>query len=204
MKKDLSEDIIKDEESSKNKDNNLSNEYEDFNEIIQINNMERNSALQFLIHYKKYSTLQTNKSSLINSVLEEHELKNIEDNYTMQQQTIFNNQQIQFTTDDASKQIVSAQDNFTSNQERITKDKQVANKNLEDYHSKMKCQMHTKYNIHKHVYEVGDLVKIQVTKIDRGLTFSASIVLSLRPKEYLELDNPLTNVTVSIIEVARL
>ncbi|CAG8589935.1 2296_t:CDS:2, partial [Scutellospora calospora] len=111
---------------------------------------------------------------------------------------------------------------------------QVVNKNLEDYHSKMKCQMHTKYNIHKRVYEVGDLVKIQVAKIDyspgdrctlpckvfavllRNMyhlvcrfgildqAFSAGVVLPLGPKEYPELNNPPTNVTVSMIEAARL
>ncbi|KAF0361281.1 retrotransposon nucleocapsid protein [Gigaspora margarita] len=84
------------------------------------------------------------------------------------------------------------------------------------------------------VYEVGDLVKIQVAKIDRGpgdrcalpckvfavlprkmyrlvcrfgvldQTFSAGVVLPLGPKEYPELDNPQTNTTVSMIEAARL
>ncbi|CAG8767104.1 24230_t:CDS:2, partial [Racocetra persica] len=296
MEEDLPEGIIENEEGSENKDNNLSNKYEDFNEITQINNIERDSASRSLIvaspsssqsltpfsdifqeedsTIKKNSTLQTNKSSLITSVLGEHELENIEDDYTMQQQTTFNNQQIQSTTDDTSEQIVSAQDNFTSNQERITKDKenqnfidsnnsndyvpskkhrirviqealnnptsqhniyqQVVNKNLEDYRSKIKCKMHTKYNIHERVYEVGDLVKIQVAKIDHGpgdhcalpckvfavlprnmyrlvcrfgildQAFSAGMVLSLGPKEYLELNNPPTNMTISMIEAARL
>ncbi|CAG8505494.1 5361_t:CDS:2, partial [Dentiscutata heterogama] len=263
---DLPEGIIKNEEDSENEDNNLSDKYEDFNEITQINNMERDSASQSLIvaspsssrslilfsdifqeedsTIKENSTLQTNKSSLITSVLGEHKLE------------------------------ISAQDNFTSNQKRITKDKenqnfinsnnsndyvpskkhrirviqevsnnltsqhniywQVANKNLEDYCSKMKHQMHTKYNIHEYVYEVGDLVKIQVAKIDCGpgdhcalpckvfavllrnmyrlvyrfgildQAFLACVVLLLGPKEYPELDNPPTNTTVSIIKAAKL
>ncbi|CAG8757094.1 11348_t:CDS:1, partial [Dentiscutata heterogama] len=49
MEKDLPKGIIEDEEGSENEDNNLSDEYEDFNEITQINNMERDSASQSLI-----------------------------------------------------------------------------------------------------------------------------------------------------------
>ncbi|CAG8838810.1 23847_t:CDS:2, partial [Racocetra persica] len=45
--------------------------------------------------------------------------------------------------------------------------RQVTNKNLEDYRSKMENQMHTRYKIHEHVYRVSDLVKIQIAKIDR-------------------------------------
>ncbi|CAG8826998.1 1504_t:CDS:1, partial [Racocetra persica] len=112
--------------------------------------------------------------------------------------------------------------------------RQAANRNLKDYHSKMEHQMRTKYNIHERSYKVGDLVKVQIAKIDRepsdrcalpckvffvlsndvyhlvcqfGVlesTFPASKVLPLGPREFLELNDPPTNTTVSIIEAARL
>ncbi|CAG8831974.1 9926_t:CDS:2, partial [Gigaspora margarita] len=78
---------------------------------------------------------------------------------------------------------------------------QVANKNFEDCHSKMENQMHTRYKIHERVYKVGDLVKIQIAKIDRG---PASEVVPLGPKEFPELDDLLINKTISIVEAARL
>ncbi|CAG8836391.1 14595_t:CDS:2, partial [Cetraspora pellucida] len=130
--------------------------------------------------------------------------------------------------------------NFTSNKKRrlqILQDssnnpihqhniyRQAANRNLEDYRSKMEHQMRTKYNIHEHSYKVGDLVKVQIAKNDRGpgdhcallckvfsvlsndvyclvcrfgvleSTFPASKVLPLGPREFSELDDPPTNTT---------
>ncbi|CAG8739066.1 4822_t:CDS:2 [Cetraspora pellucida] len=112
--------------------------------------------------------------------------------------------------------------------------KEAVNRNLEDYHFKMEHQMCTKYNIHERSYKVGDLVKVQIAKIDRGpgdrcalpckvfsvlpndvyrlvcrfgvleSTFLASEVLLLGPREFSELDDSPTNTTVSIIEAARL
>ncbi|CAG8774139.1 15869_t:CDS:1, partial [Dentiscutata heterogama] len=35
--------------------------------------------------------------------------------------------------------------------------RQVTNRNLEDYRSKMEHQMHTKYNIQEHNYKINDL-----------------------------------------------
>ncbi|CAG8728637.1 10635_t:CDS:1, partial [Dentiscutata heterogama] len=90
----------------------------------------------------------------------------------------------------------------------------------------MKYQMYTKYKIHEHTYKVGNLVKVQIDKIncvpkDRfallckvhkvffrnmyrlisqfGIfdkVFLASVVLPLGPKEFSELDNPPINMTI--------
>ncbi|CAG8760799.1 12002_t:CDS:1, partial [Cetraspora pellucida] len=98
----------------------------------------------------------------------------------------------------------------------------------------MKCQMHTKYNIQEHNYQVGNLVKIQIAKIDYepgnyctlsckvflvlpnnmyclvcrfGVlerAFLADEVLLLGPREFSELDNSLTYKNISIVEAARL
>ncbi|CAG8663384.1 2275_t:CDS:2, partial [Racocetra fulgida] len=159
MEEDLPEDIIEDENDSENEDNELSDRYEDFNKITQVNNMERGSASRSLIvtspsssrsltpfsdifqeedsTIKENSTSQTLNSQssvqLVNTVqrdkfvMEEHELGNLEGDYTMQQQTTFNSQQIQSATNDTNEQIVSAQDDFTSNQKRIIKDKKNQN-----------------------------------------------------------------------------
>ncbi|CAG8757298.1 5530_t:CDS:2, partial [Cetraspora pellucida] len=71
--------------------------------------------------------------------------------------------------------------------------RQIANKNLVNYHSKMKNQMHTKYNIYEHIYKVSDLN-----------AFLAGEVLPLGLKEFPELDNLSTDTTIRIIEAARL
>ncbi|CAG8651382.1 515_t:CDS:2, partial [Scutellospora calospora] len=74
---------------------------------------------------------------------------------------------------------------------------QVANRNLEDYRSKIEYQIHTKYNIQKRNYKVSDLVKIQIAKINCGSgdycalpLFPAGEVLLLGSKEFPELDYP--------------
>ncbi|CAG8818568.1 17267_t:CDS:2, partial [Racocetra persica] len=71
---------------------------------------------------------------------------------------------------------------------------QVANRNFEDYCSKIERQIHTKYNIQEHNYKVDDIVKIQIAKIDRGSVlervFPAKEVLPLGLKEFSELNNP--------------
>ncbi|CAG8698541.1 3594_t:CDS:2, partial [Scutellospora calospora] len=81
---------------------------------------------------------------------------------------------------------------------------QVANRNFEDYHSKMEHQMYTKYNIQECNYQVGDLVKIQIAKINCRPTFLASEVLPLEPREFSELNNSPTYKNISIVEAARL
>ncbi|CAG8597880.1 10396_t:CDS:2, partial [Dentiscutata heterogama] len=192
----------------------------------------------------------------------ESEVRNVdkEGSYKIMQQSIFDGQQTRF---DGNSNITDNQEpilrdkendglnsyNFTSNKKRrlqILQDssnnpihqhniyRQAANRNLEDYRSKMEHQMRTKYNIHECSYKVGDLVKVQITKIDRrpgdrcallckvfsvlpndvyhlvcqfGVlesTFSAGEVLSLGPREFSELDDSPTNMTVSVIEAARL
>ncbi|CAG8672593.1 14314_t:CDS:1, partial [Racocetra fulgida] len=98
----------------------------------------------------------------------------------------------------------------------------------------MKHQICTKYNIHKHSYKVGALVKVQIIKIDcesgdyyalpckvfsvlpnniyylvcqfgvLESTFLAGKVLPLKPKKNLENNDPSTNITVSVIEAAKL
>ncbi|CAG8589782.1 23001_t:CDS:2 [Cetraspora pellucida] len=72
----------------------------------------------------------------------------------------------------------------------------------------MEHQMRTKYNIHERSYKVGDLVKVQIAKIDCGPGDHCALpfgeVLPLGPREFLELDDPSTNMTVSVIEAARL
>ncbi|CAG8839987.1 36409_t:CDS:2, partial [Gigaspora margarita] len=80
---------------------------------------------------------------------------------------------------------------------------QVANRNLEDYRSKMEHQMHTKYKIQERNYKIGNLVKIQIAKIDRGPVFPGDKILLLGPKEFLSWTTPI-NTTVSIIEAARI
>ncbi|CAG8843740.1 8945_t:CDS:2, partial [Racocetra persica] len=118
----------------------------------------------------------------------------VDSDYTMQQQSTFNGQQMQPIVDNSGEQINLICDdiknqNFINSHDYIPPKKrriqaiqeasnnltsqhniylQVANKNLEEYRSKMKHQMHKKYNIHECVYEAGDLVKIQVAKIDHG------------------------------------
>ncbi|CAG8807587.1 5783_t:CDS:1, partial [Gigaspora rosea] len=98
----------------------------------------------------------------------------------------------------------------------------------------MENQMHTRYKINEYIYKVGNLVKIQIAKIDRGPgdrcalfckiftvlpnnryhvicrfgvlknAFPASEVVSLGPKEFPELDDPPINKTISIVKAARL
>ncbi|CAG8643414.1 10597_t:CDS:2, partial [Scutellospora calospora] len=196
MKKDLSEGIIENEKVSKNKNNNLYNEYRD--KVICVNNIEiSNASLYKRSLIMASSTIQF--ADILQgdkSVIGEHKLENsqivnsqiyigIEGDYTIQQQTTFN----------------EASNNSTS-QHNIYY--QVANKNLENYPSKMKHQIHTKYNTHKHVYEICDLVKIQIAKIDYRPSDHSSVVLLLKLKEFPELNNPLINITVSIIEATRL
>ncbi|CAG8510634.1 22317_t:CDS:2 [Gigaspora margarita] len=81
-------------------------------------------------------------------------------------------------------QIIQEASNNPTFQHNIYRN--VANKNLENYRSKMKHQMHAKYKIHEHTCEVS------------------GVVLPLGPKEFPELDNPSINITISIIEAARL
>ncbi|CAG8447865.1 15071_t:CDS:2 [Cetraspora pellucida] len=171
----------------------------------------------------------------------------------LQKTTIDSQQQIQQTISEnaeiVGEQTISIQDNIVNQITAKGKAIQeasnnptsqyniycnIANRNLENYRSKMKHQMYTKYKIHKHTYEFGDLVKIQIDKIDHdsgdrsalpckiyevlprnmyrlicqfgilNKVFSASVILPLGPKEFPELDNPPINLTVSIIEAARL
>ncbi|CAG8575690.1 497_t:CDS:2 [Cetraspora pellucida] len=192
----------------------------------------------------------------------ESEVRNVdkEGSHKIMQQSIFDGQQTRF---DSNSNITDNQEpilrdkendglnsyNFTSNKKRrlqILQDssnnpihqhniyRQAANRNLEDYRSKMEHQMRTKYNIHERSYKVGDLVKVQIAKIDHGpgdrcalpckvfsvlpndvyclvcrfgvleSTFPAGEVLPLGPREFSELDDPPTNTTVSVIEAARL
>ncbi|CAG8606755.1 30423_t:CDS:2 [Racocetra persica] len=195
----LPESVIEDKEVSENDNNNLSDDNGDFNKIVQINNTGRSSASQSSID-----------SQIVNSQI----YIDLEGNYTMQSQTTFNDQQMQSTADDTSKQIISVQDDFTKALNNLTSQhniyRQVANKNLEDYHSKMKNQMLTKYKINERVYEV--VFAVLLRNIYRlvchfGIfdqTFLAGVVLPLGPKEFLKLDNPPTTMTVSMIEAARL
>ncbi|CAG8624201.1 41192_t:CDS:2, partial [Gigaspora margarita] len=122
--------------------------------------------------------------------------QNIEGYYTMQQQTTFNSQQIQSTVDDTN--------DFTSNRERIAKDKENQNfidsNNSNDYISSKKRHIRVIQEASNNPTSQHNIYQ-QVAKIDCG---TAGVVLLLGPKEYPELDNPQTNMTVSMIEAARL
>ncbi|CAG8603276.1 9673_t:CDS:2, partial [Cetraspora pellucida] len=203
---------------------------------------------------EEYNVSLDHRSSMTTSSSSSQSSK---DNHSMLQRTIFDNQQArQFTRDDNIQGVQGQETNESNNSYNFIPSKkrhyqtlqdisnnpkyqhniyrQIANKNLVDYRSKMKNQMHARYNIHECIYKVGDLVKIQIAKIDRGPgdrcallckvfsvlpnnmynlicrfgilknAFLASEVLPLGPKEFPELDNPPTDTTISIIEAARL
>ncbi|CAG8735256.1 19155_t:CDS:2, partial [Racocetra fulgida] len=221
MKEDLLEGIIENETNVEGADNNV-DDCDDQNMTLQ----QRSDGLA---HIK------------INDNLYE------EDNRSMLQQTIFDNQQArQLTRDDSDRKQINDDDtkmfsepisqqeiqgvqgqeinetinsyDFIPNKKRrhqALQDilnnpryqhniyRQIANKHLVDYRLKMENQMHAKYNIHERIYKVGDLVKIQIAKIDRG-PGDPGEVLPLGPKEFPELNNPSTDTTISIIEAARL
>ncbi|CAG8697026.1 8056_t:CDS:2 [Racocetra fulgida] len=157
----------------------------------------------------------------------ESEVRNVdkEGSHKIMQQSIFDDQQTRFDgnsniTDNPERQENDGLNsyNFTSNKKRhlqILQDssnnlihqhniyRQAANRNLEDYRSKIEHQMRTKYNIHERSYKVGDLVKVQIAKIDRG-PGDPGEVLPLGSRKFSELDDPPTNTTISVIEAARL
>ncbi|KAF0399385.1 retrotransposon nucleocapsid protein [Gigaspora margarita] len=137
-------------------------------------------------------------------------------------QIIHSSQAIQQLTKDTQQltRDIQQHDNSIADQLIEEKVRQVANRNLEDYRSKMEHQMHTKYNIQERNSKIGDLVKIQIAKIDHGpgehcalpckvflvlpnnkhrlicqfcileKAFSGVEILPLGPKEFSELDNP--------------
>ncbi|CAG8500932.1 867_t:CDS:2, partial [Racocetra fulgida] len=159
---------------------------------------------------EQISTQQFSNNSVFPEIMDiDNEVRNVdkEGSHKIMQQSIFDDQQTRF---DSNSNITDNQEpilrdkendrlnsyNFTSNKKRrlqIFQDssnnpihqhniyRQAANRNLEDYRSKMEHQMRTKYNIH----EPGE-------------------VLPLGPREFSELDDPPTNTTVSVIEAARL
>jgi len=105
---------------------------------------------------------------------------------------------------------------------------------LDRYRDKMEHTMTTKYNIHKHAYNIGDFVKIQIAKIDRGPgdrnslpckitrvlkddmyqlvckfgvlqnAFTASKIQPLGPQQFQELENPPMDQAVTLVEASRL
>ncbi|CAG8712695.1 20096_t:CDS:2 [Cetraspora pellucida] len=70
--------------------------------------------------------------------------------------------------------------------------------------------MHTRYNIHKHIYKVVFSVlsnNMYNLICQFGILKNAFLtgeVLSLKLKEFPKLDNPSTDTTISIIEAAKL
>jgi len=112
--------------------------------------------------------------------------------------------------------------------------RRLANDNLERYHIRMEHSMDAKYRINKRNYKVGDLVKVHIAKIDCGPgdrsalpckvakvldnniyqlvcqfgilqnAFMAGEVLPLGPQEFLELEDPPMDTTITLVEAARL
>jgi hypothetical protein len=98
----------------------------------------------------------------------------------------------------------------------------------------MEHTMMTKHKIHKNIHKVGDLVKVQIAKIDRGPcdrnalpckiasvlennmyqlvcqfgvlqhAFTAGEILPLGPQEFPELEEPPMDQEVTLVEAARL
>ncbi|CAG8780316.1 19108_t:CDS:2 [Cetraspora pellucida] len=129
-------------------------------------------------------------------------------NHSMLRRTIFDNQQArQFTRDNSDREQIN-----DKNTEMFSKP--ISQQDIQGVQGQMENQMHAKYNIYKHIYKVGDLVKIQIVKIDCRPdnhyallcknAFSAGEVLLLKSKEFPELNNSPTDTTISIIEAAKL
>jgi hypothetical protein len=98
----------------------------------------------------------------------------------------------------------------------------------------MEHRMAKKHKIRKHVYKIGDLVKVQIARIDRGPgdrnalpckvitvlednmyrlacrfgvlrnAFAAGEILPLGPQEFADLEDPPMDQEVTLVEAARL
>ncbi|CAG8676874.1 14470_t:CDS:2, partial [Gigaspora rosea] len=186
MEEDLSQNMVGSEEDLEETDNDdgLYNDNSDFNHM---DNDEQSADDYMILMQQPIRNNQLIQQQNIN--------KNADNHTILIQQTIRNDQQVQqHTQDDNSiadnwEQHIEDKENqeptnsdfvpykkrrFSAFQEASNSSthhdiyRQVANRNLENYRSKMERQMHTKYNIQVRNYEVGDLVKIQIAKIDCG------------------------------------
>ncbi|CAG8747514.1 5775_t:CDS:2, partial [Racocetra persica] len=201
MRDDLLEGIIENEEVSENEDNNLSNEYEDedFNEIIHINNMERGSVSL----HQRFSIVASPSSSRFSTLFSDI----LQEDNTIKENSISQTNKSSLTPPLNSRFSVQFANTMQGEISVIEEHElEIANKNLKDYRSKMKHQMHTKYNIHERVYEVvfAVLSRNMYCLVCRfGIldqSFPAGVVLLLGPKEFSELDNPPTNITVTALQ----
>ncbi|CAG8582529.1 4451_t:CDS:2, partial [Dentiscutata heterogama] len=155
--------------------------------------------------------------------------KNADDYMILMQQTICNDQQMQQHTQDDNiisdnweQHIEDKENQETTNSDFVSYKKyqffafqeasnssthhdiycQVANRNLEDYRSKMECQMHTKYNIQELLPNNIYRLVCRFGVLERA--FSASEVLPLGPREFSKLDNPPTYKNIATAEVIAL
>ncbi|CAG8621506.1 16267_t:CDS:2, partial [Cetraspora pellucida] len=177
-----------------------------------------------IIEELKQYNINIEEDLLQNMVRSEEDLENMDNNNGLHYNNSLYNNNSDFNNMDNDEQSPTHHDIYC----------QLANKNLEDYCSKIECQMYTKYNIQEHNYQVGDLVKIQIAKIDCepgnycalsckvflvlsnnmyhlvyrfGVferAFLADKVLPLGPKEFSKLNNLLIYKNGSIVEAARL
>ncbi|CAG8759542.1 16902_t:CDS:2 [Cetraspora pellucida] len=212
MKEDLPEGIIKNEENFEGADNNNiddeDNQSKEENRVSDPEDEEYNQAWQFTRDDSNREQINDKNTEMFSEPISQQDIQGVQRQKTNESNNSYNF----IPSKKCHYQALQDISNNPKYQHNIYY--QIANKNLMNYCSKMKNQMHARYNIYEHIYKVGDLVKIQIAKIDREPgdhcalpcknVFPAGEVLPLGLKEFPELDNPLTDTTISIIEAARL